>query len=347
MVIREEYMHRCLELAARGSGFVAPNPLVGAVLVHDDRIIGEGWHRQYGEAHAEINCIESVRDPEKHLIRESTMYVSLEPCAHYGKTPPCTNRILAEGIKNVVIGMRDPFAKVDGKGIAILIEAGIQVITGILEAQCRWQNRRFLTFHQKQRPYLHLKWAQTVDGFMSAGRGERLKISGPLADRLVHKWRSEEASIMVGRDTAWLDNPQLNNRLWSGHQPLRIVTDRKLDLPAHLKMFTDGGVTIILNEEIEGQDGPLCWVEVERLSPEHPESILNVLFALDIQSVLIEGGQGLLQSFLQKDLWDEIHVITNAFQKIGDGLKAPEMGTGKLFEEFQLGFDKVKGWYKE
>jgi diaminohydroxyphosphoribosylaminopyrimidine deaminase/5-amino-6-(5-phosphoribosylamino)uracil reductase len=346
MTIDTAYMYRCLELAVKGSGYVAPNPLVGAVLVHNNRIIGEGWHQQYGAAHAEVNCLANVAEPDRNLIPESTMYVSLEPCAHFGKTPPCANRIVAEGIKKVVVGMRDPFTKVDGKGIAILQDAGVEVVTGVLEEECRWQNRRFLTFHEKKRPYLHLKWAQTADGFMSAGNNERLKISSPTTDRLVHKWRSEEAAIMVGTQTALMDNPQLTNRLWSGHQPVRIVIDREGRLPDTLHVFSDKGETIVLNEKLERQDGSVRWVKVPGLSTENPEAITDVLCSLQVQSVLIEGGPVLLNSFLQKGLWDEAHVLTNTGLSTREGLKAPVIHGGIAFEDYCIGMDKIVGIIK-
>lgn len=343
MIIRPEFMRRCIELAARGSGMVAPNPLVGAVLVYNDRIIGEGWHRQYGQAHAEVNCLEQVAEGDRHLIPESTLYVSLEPCAHFGKTPPCAHRIVQEGIRKVVVGMGDPFALVNGKGIAILEEAGIEVVSGMLEQQCLWQNRRFITMHQQNRPYLHLKWAQTVNGFMAGVGMVRLKISGPLTDRLVHKWRSEEAAVMVGSQTARLDNPSLTNRLWSGPQPLRVVLDKELSLPGHLNLFTDGNPTLVLTVKESRQAGAVRWIQIDGLCAGEPERLLEHLFHSGIQSVLIEGGASVLNSFLKKDLWDEVHIITNTSLHISEGLKAPLLNDGIVFEEFYLGTDYIKG----
>ncbi|MCU0387858.1 MAG: bifunctional diaminohydroxyphosphoribosylaminopyrimidine deaminase/5-amino-6-(5-phosphoribosylamino)uracil reductase RibD [Chitinophagaceae bacterium] len=316
---------------------------MGSVLVYNDRIIGEGWHEKFGESHAEVNCLENVAASDRHLIPESTIYVSLEPCAHFGKTPPCANRIVAEGIKKVVVGMRDPFSRVNGKGIAILQDAGIEVVTGVLEDECRWQNKRFLTFHEKKRPYLHLKWAQTADGFMSGENHSRLKISSPITDRLVHKWRSEEAAIMVGSQTALLDDPQLTNRWWTGPQPVRIVVDRELRLPESLKLFSDNVLTLILNEKKELQEGAVRWLKMPRLSADEPELITEALYKLGIQSVLIEGGASLLNSFINKGLWDEVHIITNRNLMVQNGLRAPLLNAGIIFEEIISGDDKIVG----
>lgn len=224
----EFYMQRCLELAAMGAGQVAPNPMVGAVLVHQGRIIGEGYHRQYGQAHAEVNCVNSVAEEERSLIPLATMYVSLEPCAHHGKTPPCADLIVAQGIKQVVIGCMDTFSAVAGKGIEKLEKAGIKVETGVLEAECRQINRRFFTFHEQQRPYIVLKWAQSRNGLVAGAGGVPVRISNKYSDRLVHKWRSEEMGILAGTRTAINDNPRLNNRLWTGKDPVRIIIDLSL-----------------------------------------------------------------------------------------------------------------------
>jgi diaminohydroxyphosphoribosylaminopyrimidine deaminase/5-amino-6-(5-phosphoribosylamino)uracil reductase len=250
---------------------------------------------------------------------------------------------VAEGIKKVVVGMRDPFSRVNGKGIAILQDAGIEVVTGVLEDECRWQNKRFLTFHEKKRPYLHLKWAQTADGFMSGENHSRLKISSPITDRLVHKWRSEEAAIMVGSQTALLDDPQLTNRWWTGPQPVRIVVDRELRLPESLKLFSDNGVTLILNEKKERQEGTVMWLKMPRLSADEPELITDALYKLGIQSVLIEGGASLLNSFINKGLWDEVHIITNRNLMVQNGLRAPLLNAGIIFEEIISGDDKIVG----
>ena len=257
----EVYMRRCLELATLGCGNVAPNPMVGAVLVFNDRVIGEGYHQKYGEAHAEVNCIDSVAEADKKLISSSTLYVSLEPCAHFGKTPPCADLIIQHKIPRVIIGCRDPFKEVDGKGIEKLKAAGVHIETGILEDDCRELNKRFFSFHTKQRPYVILKWAQTADGFIaatnhppgertlkeSAEKKERLHISNEYSNRLVHKWRSEEAAILIGTNTALLDDPELTTRLWPGRSPVRLILDMDLRLPAHLKIFDRSVRTIVFN----------------------------------------------------------------------------------------------------
>jgi diaminohydroxyphosphoribosylaminopyrimidine deaminase/5-amino-6-(5-phosphoribosylamino)uracil reductase len=249
---------------------------------------------------------------------------------------------VAEGIKKVVIGTRDPFEKVNGKGIERLEAAGLQVVCGVLEAECRWQNRRFFTFHQKQRPYVHLKWAQTSNGFMSAGEENRLKITGPMADRLVHKMRSEEAAILVGTQTAMLDNPLLTNRLWSGVQPIRVVIDRNLALPASAKLLTDGRKTLVLNSVQEGMKGNVLYKKVEGLEKRDPSLILKALFEEGIQSVLVEGGPTLHKSFLIAGLWDEAHIFTNTKLVAGEGLKAPSVSIGRLKASILLRNDKME-----
>ncbi|MBO9572642.1 MAG: bifunctional diaminohydroxyphosphoribosylaminopyrimidine deaminase/5-amino-6-(5-phosphoribosylamino)uracil reductase RibD, partial [Chitinophagaceae bacterium] len=247
MSTHEKYMRRCIELAQLAAGHVAPNPLVGAVLVHKDKIIGEGYHHVYGGPHAEVNCINSVPPESKHLISSSVLYVSVEPCAHYGKTPPCADLIIRSRIPAVVIGCRDPFKDVNGKGIEKLQAAGINVILDILEKECRELNKRFLTFHTLHRPYIILKWAQTADKKIGNYGNNRLHITNDTTNRLVHKWRSEEAAIMVGTNTAAADNPQLTNRLWEGRSPTRIIIDYDLRLPHSLNVFDKSVKTIVFN----------------------------------------------------------------------------------------------------
>ena len=336
------FMERSLQLAALGAGFVAPNPLVGAVLVHYNRVIGEGWHKVYGGPHAEVECLNSVVEADRYLIKESTLYVTLEPCAHYGKTPPCANRIVEKGIKKVVVGTRDPFPEVNGKGIEILKQAGINVMVGVLENKCRWQNRRFFTFHEKKRPYIHLKWAATADGFMSAGKGERLKISSPFSDRLVHKWRSEEAAIMVGTQTVLLDKPILNNRLWSGAQPVRIMVDRRLQIPESYLESITGSTVIVLNEEKDKTVGNVKWIKMKFDNGHDVNGILNVLYDEKLQSVFIEGGATLLCSFLQQNCWDEVHIMTNTMLRVGSGLAAPPKPTGQVFLQQKMDADNIE-----
>lgn len=242
----EAYIFRCLQLAKLGVGNVAPNPMVGAVLVYEERIIGEGWHQQFGKAHAEVNCIASVKDDDKNLIEQSTLYVSLEPCAHFGKTPPCCDLIIQQRIPKVVIGCRDPFIKVNGNGIEKLKAANIEIITGVLENECKELNKPFFTFHQKSRPYIILKWAQTADNKIGFIENKRLLISNIITNRLVHKWRTESASILVGTNTAMIDNPALTNRYWNGKNPVRLIIDKQLKLSNDLKIFNNEAPTVIL-----------------------------------------------------------------------------------------------------
>lgn len=326
-------MHRCLQLAALARGNTAPNPVVGSVLVYDGRIIGEGYHQQYGKAHAEANCIASVREEDRHLISGSTLYVSLEPCAHFGKTPPCAALIVDNKIQRVVVGCRDPFSQVNGKGIAQMQAAGIEVIVGILEERCRELNNRFFTCHTQHRPFVLLKWAQTADNRMAGNDSSPLKISNEFTNRLVHRWRSEEMAIVVGTNTAMNDDPQLNTRLWPGKNPVRIVADMGLRLPASLRVFDGSAPTVVFNshrhtlpfEKLASHE--LKGVQYYQVTEDAslPHQMLNGLYGLGIQSVLVEGGAQLLQSFIDEGLWDEARVITNSQLVIGNGLPAPRL----------------------
>jgi diaminohydroxyphosphoribosylaminopyrimidine deaminase/5-amino-6-(5-phosphoribosylamino)uracil reductase len=340
----KRYMARCLELAAQGLGRVAPNPVVGAVLVHGDRIIGEGYHMQYGEAHAEVNCINAVRPEDRGLIAASTLYVSLEPCAHHGKTPPCSDLIIRMNIPRIVVGCRDPFSEVNGKGIEKLRAAGREVIEGVLEQECRRINKRFFCFHMKHRPYIVLKWAQTADGFAGCGdKDMRLKISSPETDRMVHKWRSEEAGIMVGTNTALMDNPSLDNRLWTGKSPVRVVLDQALRLPRQLNIFNGMQPTIILNNIRDEEEGNLLLVKL-RGDGSVVEQIVATCHAMQLQSILVEGGPRLLQAFIAEGLWDEARIITGTKIFSREGLKAPELHAQKTGSE-QCGPDIID-WYE-
>ena len=322
--IHELYIQRCIDLALLGAGTVAPNPMVGAVLVYDNRIIGEGYHRQYGQAHAEVNCINSVKEDDQALIPQATLYVSLEPCAHFGKTPPCSDLIIKNGIGKVFIGCRDPFTEVNGKGIEKLQKAGIAVVTGILENSCRKLNRRFFTFHTKKRPWIVLKWAQTGDGKMAGAGNERLLISNEITNRLVHQWRSEEAAILIGTNTALKDNPSLNNRLFNGPSPVRLLLDLSLRLPATLQLFDRKHKTIVLNFLKDGGNDNLFFYKLNERN-NIPQQVSKACYELNLQSILIEGGAQLLQSFIDQDLWDEARIITNEQLLIGDGLAAPSL----------------------
>lgn len=339
-------MQRCIRLALHGAGRVAPNPLVGAVLVHEDRIIGEGWHRQYGQAHAEVNCIrDAMKNGNAAFIPQSTLYVSLEPCAHHGKTPPCTDLIIANRVPNVVIGCRDPFPAVNGKGIEKLEAAGVKVITAVLEQECRELNRRFLTFHEKHRPYIVLKWAETADGFIapasqSAG-STRLHISNHYSNRLVHRWRSEEAAILVGARTALLDDPELTNRYWTGPSPVRLLLDPGLKLPVTARLYDGKQQTIIFNSIKEGEEGSVVFY---RISPEKNTitQLLEALYQLQLTSVLVEGGATLLRSFIEAGAWDEARIIQNQALRIGEGLAAPVLTSGRESSSMILGDDVVR-----
>lgn len=294
----ELYMSRCLQLAALGLGKVQPNPMVGAVIVYEDRIIGEGWHRQYGQAHAEVNAFASVTRPE--LLKDSTMYVSLEPCSHYGKTPPCADAIIRHGIPKVVMGTVDSNAKVNGGGVKKLQDAGIEVVMGVLTAQCRALNRRFFTFHEQKRPYVILKWAMTQNGLMDIDRScnpnGKYWITNDELKTIVHQWRSEEDAILVGYNTMLNDQPQLNTRLFPGKDPQRFVMSRSGILPT----------------------------DYYQALPENPADALRQLYERKIQSVIVEGGCKTLQRFIQNGLWDEARILIGN-QVWDSGLQAPSV----------------------
>lgn len=320
----EEYMQRCLDLAQLGIGDVAPNPMVGCVIVHNGRIIGEGYHEKYGDAHAEVNAVRSVKNQE--LLCESTLYVSLEPCAHFGKTPPCSDLIIEKQIPKVVVGMVDPFAKVAGKGIEKMRAAGIEVEVGLLQKKCRNLNRRFFTFHEKKRPYVILKWAQTLDGFIDTDRSETIHptwITNALAKRLVHKQRSEESAILIGTNTAQYDNPALTVREWTGRQPIRMVIDRTGRLSRNLILFDQKTPTWIFTENESTDQENLKFIKLDFSQNILPQ-MMDELYQRDILSVIVEGGSELLTSFLSIGLWDEAFVYTGN-QFFGKGVAAPHI----------------------
>lgn len=315
------YMQRALELAALGQKHAPPNPMVGCVIVHNDRIIGEGWHERYGEHHAEVNAINNVED--KSLLSEATAYVTLEPCSHFGKTPPCAALLIHHNLKKVVICNEDPFPLVNGRGIDKLKVAGIDVEVGLLHAQGRNLNKRFFTNIEKKRPYIILKWAETADGFIAGEGGGQLQISGKLAKQLVHKWRSEEAAIMVGTNTVLSDNPQLNVRLWVGRNPVRIVIDRSLRISSEFKVLDNLQRTIIFNDLEEKTDKFNEFIKVPEGKSYLP-FILEYLQKQQISSVFVEGGTGLLQSFFSAGLFDEIRIFKSK-KALGSGLAAPSL----------------------
>jgi diaminohydroxyphosphoribosylaminopyrimidine deaminase/5-amino-6-(5-phosphoribosylamino)uracil reductase len=337
--IHEQMMQRCLQLAMFGMGKVAPNPMVGAVLLYKDKIIGEGYHSQYGEAHAEVNCLQSVSEDKKHLIEKSTLYVNLEPCSHFGKTPPCTRLIIHHKIPQVVISNIDPFPKVSGSGIAQLREAGIDVTMGICEAEGKELNKRFFTFYEKKRPYIILKWAQTADGFIGLPGNQKVPISNEYTNRLVHKWRSGESAILIGTNTALSDDPRLTNRLWSGKSPVRIVLDKKLRLPEYLHIFDNEVPTLIFNAEKQQRRKDTEWIQIP-FSGTILTDMLHVLYEKKILSVLIEGGAKTLQSFISSGIWDEARVISsNSF--CGQGIPAPVLTKQQPVRKEEVSGDRI------
>lgn len=328
MKIHEKYMKRCIQLAENALGNTYPNPMVGSVIVHENRIIGEGWHRKAGEAHAEVNAINSVKD--KSLLSKAAIYVSLEPCSHFGKTPPCSDFIIANGIKKVVIGTLDPFAKVSGRGIKKLMDAGCEVIVGILEKECQDLNKRFFTFHLKRRPYVILKWAESQDAFIApaALRPERspVWISNRYSKQLAHKLRAEEQAILVGTSTALADNPRLDTRLWKGKNPVRVVLDRNLRIPRKSALFQGEIKTIVICDRAKlsefKQLGQHFIAEAIDFEDEVAQQICDLLYRHDLHSLIIEGGSRTLQTFIDSNLWDEARVFAGNMS-FGEGVPAP------------------------
>lgn len=348
MSVDELYMQRCLELAAMGAGRVSPNPMVGAVVVADGKIIGEGYHECYGEAHAEVNAIRQVLTnfPNANvLLRKSTIYVSLEPCAHFGKTPPCSDLIIQHQIPKVVVGCRDAYAEVNGKGIAKLREAGIEVIEGVLEEECIQLNKRFFTRIGKQRPYIILKWAQTSDGYFAPLENQQKWITGLSAKQLTHRWRAEEDAVLVGFQTAKTDNPQLNVREWTGRNPRRIVIDRNLELPQDLHLFDQIQETIVFNAVKTDVKGRIKYIELENFDYLLAQSIAYQLYLLDLQSVIVEGGAKTLNLFIEAGLWDEARVFTGN-QHWGQGIEAPILSSTAA-EQQKVDKDLLTIYYRE
>ncbi len=319
----EKYMKRCFAMAEQGLGKVSPNPMVGALLVLNDLVIGEGFHQQYGGPHAEVNAIASVKDSS--LLHTADLYVNLEPCSHFGKTPPCADLIIEKGIRRVIICNQDPNPLVAGKGIEKLRAAGVEVIVGILEQEGSWLNRRFFTFQTQQRPYIILKWAQTVDGFISRfpvpDNPDQNWISGTACKQLSHRWRTEEDAIMIGTNTALNDNPRLTARLAGGRNPLRVIIDKKLMVPEDAKVFNADAPTIVFTEKVREPAGRTEFITT-RFDDDRLNTMLTELHQRNITSLIVEGGAILLNSFLATGLWDEARVIV-ANKRFEHGIKAP------------------------
>ena len=336
---QNRFMQRALELAQLGMGSVSPNPMVGCVIVHDHKIIGEGFHRMYGGPHAEVNAIHSVQNPE--LLTESIVYVTLEPCAHWGKTPPCANLLVEKKVKKVIIASLDTNPLVGGKGIELLKNAGIEVETGLMDQESRWLNRRFFTQIEQKRPYVILKWAQTKDGFVARGDYSSKWISSSQSRQVVHQWRAEEDAILVGKNTAKYDNPSLTVRDWIGNNPLRIVLDPRLELPENLNLFDGTVPTICLNTIKSDKIGDLEWVKMK--AGFGPKEILEELHRRKIQSLIVEGGTNVLNQFIQAELWDEGRVFTSK-NTFTTGISAPVLNQIPT-ETLAIGEDRLDYYY--
>jgi diaminohydroxyphosphoribosylaminopyrimidine deaminase/5-amino-6-(5-phosphoribosylamino)uracil reductase len=343
----ELYMRRCFDLATLGAGNVLPNPMVGAVIVHDQRIIGEGWHRQYGKAHAEVNAVNSVAPSDRHLLKKSSLYVSLEPCCIHRNTPPCTDLIIRQGIPRVVVSSLDQTREVNGMGIRILQERGIDVQIGILKEQGEYLSRFRNTLVTCKRPFILLKFAQTQDGFIGLPK-QQVWISNAFTKRLVHKYRSEYDAILVGTNTALVDNPALTNRHWFGKSPLRIVLDKDLRIPPGLQLFGNSARTMVVTERGNIQ-GAYDSSEVEIIGLDFDQTLLpkllSLLFERGLGSLIVEGGAATLQHFISQNLWDEALVITNN-RSLHFGIEAPKL-TGKIIEAFKMGSDFISIYSNE
>lgn len=337
----EKYMQHCLLLAEKGKGSVAPNPMVGCVIVHNETIIGEGYHEQYGGPHAEVNAINAVEN--KELLKTSTLYVNLEPCSHFGKTPPCADLIIKYQIPKVYIGCFDSHSKVAGKGIQKLRDVNCMVEYPILEKESRTLNRRFFTFHEKHRPYIILKWAESQDGFIDKRRtlndgNKPTKISCPASSKRVHKWRSEEQAIMVGTATALLDNPKLDVRGVSGNNPLRVVIDKELNIPHHYNLLDKRLPTLVFTSKNKASKSNLEYITISFEENTLPQ-IMDHLYRRNIQSILVEGGTKLIENFLASNLWDEARILKSS-ATLSEGVKAPQFNSKGLATE-KIGTDDL------
>ncbi|MFT5249890.1 MAG: diaminohydroxyphosphoribosylaminopyrimidine deaminase [bacterium] len=333
-------MLRCIQLAKNGLGTTYPNPLVGSVIVYENKIIGEGWHEQSGMPHAEVNAITSVKN--QSLLKNATIYVSLEPCSHFGKTPPCANLIIEKGIKNVIIGSMDPNPKVAGNGIKLLKDNGCNVVEGILEKECNDLNKRFFTFFKKQRPYIILKWAETSDGFISPkNKTEKspVWITNKKSRQIVHKWRAEEASILIGTNTAIEDNPSLTTRDWDGNSPIRLVIDKNLKIPLEANVFDNSAKTIVITELRKENREQLIYETID-FSKNIAQQICEIIYRYKIQSLIVEGGAKTLQTFIDENLWDEARIF-KGIPLFKEGTKAPLLN-GNLVSETKIKQDSLK-----
>lgn len=341
MNLDEQYMLRAIELAEKGLGKVQPNPMVGAVIVHNQEIIGEGYHEQYGKAHAEVNAINDVFSKHQNvekLLKNSSLYVSLEPCSHHGKTPPCADLIIKHKIPRVVISNVDPFQSVNGKGIEKLRKAGVEVIVDVLKDKGYQLNKRFFTYHTLQRPYVILKWAESEDSYISIAENQRSNISGAEAKRLNHRWRAEEQSIMIGTKTAMVDDPFLTVREVEGRNPLRVIIDKDLKLSAELNIFNEEANTIVFNNKKTAIEGNVTFVEIDFYGLV-PQFILYQLYLMEVQSIIIEGGAYTINEFINFNLWDEARIFKSK-KSIHQGVKAPTL-SGKLISKTDIGEDEL------
>ena len=333
-------MLRCIQLAKNGLGTTYPNPLVGSVIVYKNKIIGEGWHFQSGMPHAEVNAVISVKD--QSLLKNATIYVSLEPCSHFGKTPPCANLIIEKGIKNVVIGSMDPNPIVAGNGIKLLRDNGCNVVEGILEKECDDLNKRFFTYFKKKRPYIFLKWAETSDGFISPKTKDEIKpvwITNKKSRQLVHKWRAQEQAILVGTNTVIEDNPSLTTRDWNGNSPIRIIIDKNLKIPKEANVFDTNSKTIIITE-IKSKNNENLIFETIDFSNNLAQQICGIIYRYNIQSLIVEGGAKTLQTYIDENLWDEARIF-KGISLFKDGTKAPLINGG-IVSEIKIKQDTLK-----
>lgn len=339
----ELWMQRCLDLAVLGTGKTSPNPMVGAVIINNDKIIGEGYTSPYGGPHAEVNAIQSVIDhygeKSKELFKESTIYVSLEPCAHFGKTPPCADLVVSKGFKRAVIACQDPYAKVNGLGIQKLKDAGIEVELGILEEKAKWVNRRFFTRLKEFRPYVILKWAETADGYFAPLGNVQRWISNKASKQLVHKWRTEEDAVLVGKGTAKADNPSLTVREWEGRNPKRILIDKNLEITNDFNLYNTEAETLIFNAEVTDWRANIKLIALENFDLYLPQQILYQLYLMDVQSIIIEGGKKTLDMFIDAGLWDEARVFRSN-EKWGEGMVSPKI-SGKMIDHIKVGTDSL------